>query len=80
MFYFEVDDNIKLKLLEKHHGEQLYELIEDSREFLERWVDFVKDLRDVKDCERFIAKALTKYAQGFEIHMGVWDKGILVGT
>lgn len=79
MFYYPVEDNIKLKLLEKHHANDLYNLIENNRTFLEKWVDCVKDLKSVSDCERFIAKTLTKYSHGLEIHMGVWSENILVG-
>lgn len=79
MFYYPVDEKIKLKLLEKYHANELYFLIENNRTFLEQWVDCVKDLKSVNDCERFIGKALTKHSHGFEVHMGVWSEDILVG-
>lgn len=79
MFYYPVDEKTKLKLLEKYHAIELYNLIEDNRHFLETWVDCVKDLKSINDCERFIAKGLTKYNHGVEVHMGVWSEEVLVG-
>ena len=79
MFYYPVDKKVKLKLLEKYHANDLYNLIEENRAFLEQWVDCVKDLKSINDCERFIVKTLTKYSHGYEVHMGVWSQNILVG-
>lgn len=79
MFYYPVDDKLKLKLLEKHHGQDLYNLIESSRNHLQKWVDCIKDLKSVHDCERFIIKTLNKYAQGFEMHIGIWNEEKLIG-
>ncbi|QNO15713.1 GNAT family N-acetyltransferase [Alkalicella caledoniensis] len=80
MFYYPVDDNIKLKLLEKHHGKELYDLIENNRSYLEHWLEFAKVLNSTSDCERFIVKALNKFSQGFEVHMGIWVEHTLVGA
>ena len=38
MFTLRVDDEIELQLLEKHHKEELYQLIDQNRNHLRRWL------------------------------------------
>ena len=53
MFTLRVDDEIELQLLEKHHKEELYELIDQNRNHLRRWLPWVDGTNQLMRIMRF---------------------------
>lgn len=38
MFSFRVNDSISLELLQQHHSEEIFKLIDNNREHLRQWL------------------------------------------
>ena len=80
MFSFTVDDDIELRLLEKHHAEELFELVDRNRDHLGRWFPWEAQTREVADTLQFINGVRQGYADNEAIPTGVWFQGDIAGT
>ena len=48
MFSYQINKNIKLKILEQHDASQLFHLIDSNRDYLAEFLPFVKYTRRLK--------------------------------
>lgn len=79
MLSHKIDQNTELKLLERHHAEAVFRLVDANRDHLRPWMFWVDDTKTVSDSETFIQKALEGFARGTEIHLGIWVDGEMAG-
>lgn len=80
MFVYHVDEKIKLKILQRHHAGELFQLVDHSREHLSEWMPWTDKTQEEKDTLGFIENALEKLADGTEFHCGIWFEGQLAGV
>ena len=64
MFSYQVNKNIKLKILEEREAEQLFKLVDSNRDYLAEFLPFVKYTKKVEDSKNFIHRALQQFARG----------------
>ena len=63
MFFYKVDEQIELRLIERRHMAELFKLIDANREHWGQWRPLLRDaLRSAADVERFIAGWLQHFA------------------
>lgn len=79
MFTLRVDDEIELQLLEKHHKEELYQLIDQNRNHLRRWLPWVDGTKSAGAYDEICPMWLKKFAEGDGFESGIRYKGKLVG-
>ncbi|NRD76641.1 GNAT family N-acetyltransferase [Bacillus sp. BRMEA1] len=79
MFSFKVDEEISIELLQQHHKEELYELIETNREYLRKWLLWVDKRKSAKDFEPIIPIWLRNFADNNGFDAGIRYNGKLVG-
>lgn len=79
MFCLTVDDEIELGLLEEHHVETLFALVDANREHLRRWLAWVDDNTDVEHTRQFRRISLENFAHGTGLNAGIFYRGQLVG-
>ena len=79
MFTLRVDDEIELQLLEKHHKEELYQLINQNRNHLRRWLPWVDGTKSADAYNEICPMWLKKFAEGDGFESGIRYKGKLVG-
>lgn len=58
MFKTQINDNLSLKILEDNDTQALFDMIENSREYLSEWIPFVKNVHEPKDINCFIKSGL----------------------
>lgn len=80
MLNHRIDPRTELRLLEPHHAESLFRLIDANRDHLRPWMFWVDDTKTVSDSEDFIRRALEGFAHGAEIHLGIWVEGAIAGV
>jgi len=76
----DVDDDIKLELLDDGHAEELFRLIADGRATLDPWLPWVRGTTRPEDTSRFIERARSRWAEGNGVHAGVVVDGDLAGS
>lgn len=69
MFYFKVNESIKLELIQHDKKEELYELIDHNREHLRKWLPWVDKRKSPADLDPIIEEWITNYAKfkGFDV-------------
>lgn len=79
MFTFKVNDQIELELMQQHHKEELYHLIDSNRDHLRPWLLWVDKRKAVEDLEPVILIWLRNYADNNGFDAGIRYGGQLVG-
>lgn len=80
MFVFTVDDEIELRLHERWHAEELFQLVDDNREHLAPWFPWVESTREVSDTREFIDDARELWNDSEAIMTSIWFCGEMAGT
>lgn len=79
MYYFEVDRNIRLKMLEHRHADELYFLVDKNRSYLREWLPWVDGTRSPEDTKEFIRQALKQFARNNGFQSAIFYKEKLAG-
>jgi ribosomal-protein-serine acetyltransferase len=79
MFSFKVDEQIKIELLQQHHKEELYDLVNTNRDHLRKWLLWVDRRKSAEDFEPIIPIWITNYANNNGFDAGIRFNGNLVG-
>jgi ribosomal-protein-serine acetyltransferase len=79
VFSFKVDNEIEIELLQQQHKEELFDLIDDNREHLRKWLLWVDKRKSVQDFEPIIPIWITNYANNNGFDAGIRYNGTLVG-
>ena len=72
--------NARLQLLQTHHAEELFELIERNRERLRVWLPWLDNNTSIGDSKEFIALGLEKFRETTGLHAGIWLGEKLAGV
>ncbi len=80
MFYFKLDQDSKLRLLEPRHAEALFLLTDRSREYLKEWLPWVDFTKEVKDSKQYIESGIKKIGNHDGFEAGIWYQGELAGV
>ncbi|MEX2007263.1 MAG: GNAT family protein [Candidatus Levyibacteriota bacterium] len=73
-------DNIVLKQFNLTEAKNLFELVDQNRQYLEKWLSWVEKTKSVKDIEDFIKKESEKFGKGEGICLGIWCDKELAGV
>ncbi|MDL4839468.1 GNAT family N-acetyltransferase [Aquibacillus rhizosphaerae] len=79
MFSYKVNDQIVIEILQQHHKEELYRLINSNREHLRKWLLWVDKRKSAEDFESIIPIWITNYANNDGFDAGIRYNGKLVG-
>lgn len=80
MFYFRLDDDSELRLLEPRHAENLFLLTDKSRKYLREWLPWVDFTKEVSNSKEFIEGTLKQFGNNNGFQAGIWYKGELAGV
>lgn len=80
MFTYEIDDKIKLKMLDLRDSEQLFDLTIGSKDTLREWLPFIDFTKTVADTENFIKSTMKQFSENNGIQAGIWYEGNLAGV
>jgi ribosomal-protein-serine acetyltransferase len=79
MFSFNINKDISIELLQQHHKEELFELIDSNREHLRKWLLWVDKRCSPSDFETIIPIWIRNYADNNGFDAGIRYQGELVG-
>jgi ribosomal-protein-serine acetyltransferase len=80
MFSHKIDRQIELRLMERHHATEFFQLVDANREHWRKWHPWLPDtLRSAADAEKFIAAWLLNFAGNKGFCAGVWSRERLCG-
>jgi len=79
MFSFKVDEDLVMELLQQHHKEELFLLIDANRDYLRKWLLWVDKRKAAEDFEVIIPMWIKNYADNNGFDAGIRYRGKLVG-
>lgn len=80
MFEINVDNDIKIKILEKRHAKADYALINQDRIHLREWLPWVDDIKEVSDVQTFIESSLIQFSSNSGVACGIWYQDEFAGV
>ncbi len=80
MFEHQVDDEIKLRLLESRHADALFALVDANRQHLRLWLPWLDANIAVSDTLHFIQATRRQFADNAGFVAGIWYCDELVGV
>lgn len=80
MYKAEIDKDLYLAILEPRHAQELFQLIDSSRDHISKWLTFPNKTNSVEDSLAFIEKSLRRLSDNNGYWAGIWYKGQLAGS
>jgi ribosomal-protein-serine acetyltransferase len=80
MYKVNIDSENHLSILEPRHAKELYQVINDSRENIGKWLSFPKKTNKVDDSATFIEKSLKRLSENNGYWAGIWHNGSIAGS
>lgn len=79
MFFYEVDNEIQLKLITQNDGEEIFAFVDRSRSYLREWLGWIDNTKTVEDTRAFAAYNLERFAKREGLDTAIYYKGQFVG-
>jgi ribosomal-protein-serine acetyltransferase len=79
MLTFPFAEGAELRLLEHHHAQEMFSLIDQNRAYLRRWLPEWDVQKSLDDCKAIIKSSLEQLAANGGFTMGIWWEGSLAG-
>jgi ribosomal-protein-serine acetyltransferase len=74
-----VDDTIVLELIDHHHAETLYHLVNANRQHLRQWLPWVDHMRSVDDFRKYINACKQRYTSSSEMGYVIMAGHAMIG-
>lgn len=79
MFYYQIDEELSLKLITSKDAEEIYEMINQSRAHLRQWLGWVDSTKEPAMTRQFIEINLQRFAKNEALDTAIVYKGKIVG-
>jgi ribosomal-protein-serine acetyltransferase len=79
MFVYKIDD-ISLKLIELRDAERVFDLTNNSRDYLREWLPWLDNTTKLEDTEEFIKMSLKGFSENKSMNTVIIYKGQIVGV
>lgn len=80
MLTSKIAPDVELRLLQLHHADEVFAVVDAERAYLRKWLPWVDATTSVNDTRAFISKSLGELAEGAGLVLGVWCGGRCAGT
>ncbi|MBT2606529.1 GNAT family N-acetyltransferase [Bacillus sp. ISL-53] len=80
MFIHKIDEELSLKLLELKDAERVFEITNQSREYLREWLAWLNNTTKLEDTKGFINMSLKSFAENKSVNTVIMYKGQIVGV
>ncbi|MDU6096547.1 MAG: GNAT family protein [Staphylococcus epidermidis] len=77
MFSYQINKNIKLKILEEREAEQLFKLVDSNRDYLAEFLPFVEHTKKVEDRLHYLDLVNKTTSIGYYLAEDFQKKGIM---
>lgn len=79
MLSFNIDDSLELRIMDSNDAEAAIMEIEQSRDYLARWLPWVELTHTADDYRNFIRFTRDEFANESSYHFGIFDDGCFIG-
>ncbi|WP_010632855.1 GNAT family N-acetyltransferase [Sporolactobacillus vineae] len=79
MLTIKIDEHVSLRLIDLKDAERIFELIDQSRDYLRKWLPWVDGTATAEDTKSFIKLSLRNHANGRGMDFVILLDGLIVG-
>ena len=79
ILHYPISDTLDIRLIDKHHADALFTLLDKNREHLREWLPWVDASQIVDDTIEFVESSLEQYGKNDGFQAGIWQDNQLVG-
>src|SRR5208283_5072481 len=79
MMTYSFAEGAELRLLQHHHADELFALIDHNRSYLRQWLPEWDVRNSLDDCKKVIKSSLEQLAANTGFTLGIWWEGHLAG-
>ncbi len=79
MFTYKVDEEVELRLITQRDAEEIFEMIDRSRDYLREWLGWLDSSTEVSVTKQFIDINLRKFVEGTALDTAIVYNGKIVG-
>lgn len=80
LFPLQIDQNVRLNVLEPKHARELFKLVDSNRNHLREWLPFIDDYQSVAAATQFIMRNKEHNGRDTGLGMGIWVGEVLAGV
>ena len=80
MFNEKINDELSLRLLEIQDASAIFTLVDQSRDYLRKWLGWVDGTKTVQDTEKFIQITIEGFSARRSLNAAILYKGEIVGV
>ncbi|AIM16301.1 MULTISPECIES: GNAT family N-acetyltransferase [Neobacillus] len=80
MFVHKIDEEVSLKLIELKDAERIFELTNNSREYLREWLPWLDTVTKIEDTKDYIKLSLKGFAENKSLNTVILFNGEIVGV
>lgn len=80
MFEIQIEPNLALRLLMKTDADELFHLVDESRDHLSLWLPWVSKMQSVADYHQLLPVWLAEFAASKSLHVGILYQDQLAGV
>jgi ribosomal-protein-serine acetyltransferase len=80
MFTLKVDHELELRLLQLQDSSQFFQLVEENRDHLRKWLPWVQNVTSPIDTESLLSLWQQQFAENIGCNFGIFYRGELVGS
>ena len=74
-----IDDNVNLELINEKHSQAIFEMVDNNRPQLRKWLSFVDKMQTVEFVENFVKGTMQRNLDGIEYAFVIIQNDIIVG-
>ena len=74
-----IDENINLELINESHSQAIFEMVDNNRTHLRKWLPFVDKMQSIEFAENFVKGTMQRNLDGNEYAFVITENGINVG-
>jgi ribosomal-protein-serine acetyltransferase len=79
MLRIAVDEEIEIRMLQEHHAEEMYAVIDRNRRHIRQWLPWPDFTHSPGDSREFVRKCVFRFERREEIACGIWYRSRFSG-
>lgn len=80
MFYYPLTDSIRLEVSEVYHAEGLFRIVEENRDALSKWFDWVRLTKSAEDMKQYIKERKEDWGKNQGLVCTIISDDVPIGT
>lgn len=80
MLFFQIDDDLILRVLKPEHLDPFYALVQANRKHLRQWLPWVDKQKTREECKAFLDSLDEHLTKNKAMHCGIWHQNQICGV